>query len=54
MSLKADQRFPQETGELKGVGSPSLRALQFRARASDAALHARDGGRRDGSALDVA
>ena len=35
-----DQRIQQEASEPESVGRAALRALQFRARASDAALYA--------------
>jgi hypothetical protein len=47
----AHQCVFQEAGKPESVGRVALRALQFRARASDAALHARYGRWRDGSAM---
>jgi hypothetical protein len=43
--------FSKKLGESQGIGRAALSALQFRARASDAALYARHGRWRDGSAM---
>jgi hypothetical protein len=47
----ADKCVQQDAGEPQSVRGPALRALQFRSRASDAALYARDGRWRHGSAM---
>ena len=48
----AVQRFQQETSKPESVGRAALRALQFRASSSDAALYASDGSGSRRSAMD--